>query len=44
MESYLQKPVKLVPVVAEEPSVVSSIQTQQGAIVKTLEEVTQWLH
>ena len=43
MESYLKKPVKLAPVVAEEPSVVSTIQTQQGAIVKTLEEVTKRL-
>ena len=43
MESYLQKPVKLAPVMTEEPSVVSTIQNQQGELVKTLEEVTQWL-
>ena len=43
MESYLQKPMKLAPVMTEEPSVVSTIQNQQGELIKTLEEVTQWL-
>ena len=43
MESCLQKPVKLAPVMTEEPSVISTIQSQQGELVKILEDVAQWL-
>ena len=43
MESYLQKAVKLAPVMTKEPSVVSTIQSQQGELVKTLEDIAQWL-
>ena len=43
IESYLQKPVKLAPVMTEEPSVVGTILNQKGKLVKTLKEVTQQL-
>lgn len=43
MESYLQTPVKLAPVMTKQPSVVSTIQNQQGELVKTLEDVAQRL-
>jgi len=43
MESYFLTPAKLAPVIPEESSLVSAVQSQQGAMLQALEGITQQL-